>query len=81
MLIRFFEGPTLGNFCLKISPISRNSCLSERKRPGWEEELCTCIENISPANHIECISVVYCDIVHCIAGPHTTVALIILQLN
>ena len=62
MLTRFFEGPPLRNFCLKISPLSRNSFLAERKRPGREEVLCTCIENISPANHIDYISLVYCNI-------------------
>ena len=36
VLTRFFEGPTLGNFCLKISPLSRNSAVSERYRPGRE---------------------------------------------
>ena len=36
MLTSFFEGPPLGNFCLKTSPLSRNSSLVERKRPGRE---------------------------------------------
>jgi len=81
MLTHLFEGPPPGNFGLKISPLSRNSCLAERKRPGWEEILCTCIENISPANHIDCISLVYGDTMHCVAGPRTTVTLIILRLK
>jgi len=80
MLTSFFEGPPLGNLFLKISPLSRNSCIAERRRPGREEVLWTCIENISPANHINCISLVYGNIVHCVAGPRTTVTLIILHL-
>jgi len=36
MLTRFFEGPPLGNFCLKTSPLSRNSGLAQRNRAGRE---------------------------------------------
>jgi len=58
MLTRFFEGPPLGNFCLKTLPLSRNSGLTERKRPGREEVFMNSVENVSPANHIHCISLV-----------------------
>ena len=34
ILTHFLEGPTPGNFCLKNSPLSRNSDPAERKRPG-----------------------------------------------
>jgi len=37
MLTLFFEGPTLENFCLKTSPLPRNSGLAEMKRQGREE--------------------------------------------
>ena len=57
--------------------ISRNSSLSERKRHGGEEVWWTCVDNISPANHINCISLV----LHCGAGPRTPVTLIISQLK
>jgi len=81
MLTRFFEGPPLGNFCFKTSPLSRNSGLVERKRPGREEVLWTFVDNISPANHIDCISLVDSNIMHCCIGPRTTVTLIFLQFK
>jgi len=56
MLTRFFERPPPGNFCLKTSPLSRNSGLAKRMRPGREGVLWTCVEKISHANHIDCIS-------------------------
>ena len=81
MLTRFYEGPPLGKFCFKISPLSRNSGLVERKRPAQEEVLWTCVDNISRANHIDCISLVCSNIMHCGIGPRTTVTLIRLQFK
>jgi len=70
-----------GKFCLETSPLSRNSGLSEGMRPGREEVLWTSVNNISPANHIDCISLVYSNIMHCGAGLRTTVTLIISQFK
>ena len=81
MLTRFFEWPTLEIFCLKTSPLLRNSSLAERKRPGREGVLWTCVEKISPANHIDCISLVYGNIIHCGTGLRTTVTLILSHLK
>ena len=64
-----------------FAPLSRNSSLAERKRPGREEVLWACVENISPTNHIDCISLVHGNIMHCGAGPRTTVELIIWHLK
>ena len=81
MLTLFFEGPPPGNFCLKTSPLSRNSSLAQRKRPGREGLLWTCVEKVSPTNHVDCISLVYGNIMHCGAGLRTTVTLILSQLK
>jgi len=81
MLTRLFEGPIPGKFCLKTSPLSRNSGVVEWKRSGREGVLWTCVEKNSPANRIDWISLVYGNIMHCGAGRRTTVTLIIPQLK
>ena len=82
MLTRFFEGPPLGNkFLLEnLTPFEKFQS-SGKKRPGREGVLWTCVENISPANHIDCISFVYGNLMNCCAGLRTTVTLIISQLK
>jgi len=81
MLTCFFEGPLPGNFGFKISPLSRNSAVEERNRPGQEGVAWTRVEKISPANHLDCFSLVNSNIMRCDTGWRTTFILIFLQLK
>jgi len=72
----FLRGHLWENFVWKSHPFP-----SERNRPGREEVIWTCVENISPANHIDCISLVHGNIMYCVAGPRRTVTLIISKLK
>ena len=58
---------------------------SVRRRPSEGDQaggvLWTCVEKISPANHIDCISLVYGNIMHCGTSRRTTVPLITSQLK
>jgi len=51
----------------------------EEARPGGG--IMNMHRKFSPANILDCISLVYDTIMHCVAGPRTTVTLIILRLK
>jgi hypothetical protein len=75
----FLRGQLRNFFVWKPHPF--RDILAERKRPGWKGVLWTCVENISPASHIDCMSFVYGNIMHCGAGLRTTYTLILTQLK
>ena len=63
MLTRFFEGPTPGK--IKLTPFDKfRSSGEEEARPGGD--IMNKRRRKSPANHIDWISLVYCNIMHCV---------------
>ena len=73
----FFGGANSGKFLFEnLTPFEKFLSSGEE-----ETRLGGGIIHMHPANHVDCISLVYGNIMHYVAGPRTTVTLIILRLK